>query len=57
MTAFLIKVPGQQPYHGIFPSQQQAAQDAENRFPLAPPAFTIRLTPAANAPRAAGDRA
>ena len=57
MTAFLIKVPGQQPYHGIFPSQQQAAQDAENRYPLAPPASTIRLTPAANAPRAAGERA
>ena len=57
MTAFLIKVPGQQPYHGIFPGQEQAAQDAERRFPQSPPAFTLRLTPAANAPRAAGDRA
>ena len=57
MIAFLIKVPGQQPYHGIFPGQLQAAQDADRRFPNSPPASTFLLKAAANAPQAAGARA
>ena len=57
MIAFLIKVPGQKPYHGIVPGQQQAAADADRRFPNSPPAYTFLLKAAANAPQAVGARA
>ena len=34
MIAFLIKVPGQKPYHGIFPGQQQAAGTQHELSPI-----------------------
>lgn len=43
MLKLHIKVPGQAPYDGIFPSHQAAQADAEVHFPDAPPASIINL--------------
>lgn len=44
MLKFLIKVPGQRPYDGLFTSNAAARQDAEARFPDAPPASVLCLS-------------
>lgn len=44
MLTFLIKVPGQVPYHGLFSSNLAARQDAEARFPDSPPATVMNIT-------------
>lgn len=43
MLSFRILVPGVTEYTGIFPGQLQAALDAEQRYPDAPPAWTFLL--------------
>ena len=43
MLSFRILVPGVAEYTGTFTSQQQAALDAERRYPDAPPAWTFLL--------------
>lgn len=44
MLKFLIKVRGHDPYRGLFPSNLAARQDAEARFPHAPPASVLCLS-------------
>ena len=47
MRDFRVLVPGVADYTGQFYSQQQAALDAERRYPHAPPACTFLIPPIA----------